>query len=177
MSSDLFGQERAPRRSMMSHESNSGGTDEWLTPPDLIAALGSFDLDPCSPTNRPWDTADRHYTIADDGLRQQWRGRVWMNPPYANAGKWMRRMAEHGHGTALLFVRSETALWQDHVWPHATALLFLRGRLTFHHSGTGARAKSPAGAPSALIAYGHADAKALQTSCLAGAYVDLGGAA
>ena len=26
---------------------------EWLTPPEVIAALGEFDLDPCAPINRP----------------------------------------------------------------------------------------------------------------------------
>ena len=35
--------------------------DEWLTPPYIIEALGRFDLDPCSPINRPWDTATIHY--------------------------------------------------------------------------------------------------------------------
>src|SRR3954447_20073031 len=108
---DLFGVETPPRRAMGSHESASGGSDEWLTPPDLLAALGRFDLDPCAPTTRPWDTAAAHYTIEDDGLRQPWTGRVWLTPPYANAGKWLHRLADHGHGTALIFARTETALW------------------------------------------------------------------
>lgn len=30
-----------------------GDTDEWLTPPHILRALGDFDLDPCSPVNRP----------------------------------------------------------------------------------------------------------------------------
>src|SRR5690349_17616072 len=110
---------------MSAHEKHSGGTDEWLTPPSLIAALGSFDLDPCSPRVRPWDTAAKHYNVEDDGLRQEWRGRVWLNPPYSDAGKWLGRLANHGQGTALIFARTETRLWFDHVWPHATGLLFL----------------------------------------------------
>ena len=57
------------------------GKDEWLTPPELVSALGKFDLDPCSPINRPWDTAKKHYTILDDGLTQPWDGKVWCNPP------------------------------------------------------------------------------------------------
>lgn len=32
-------------------------TDEWLTPPQLLKCLGPFDLDPCSPVDRPWPTA------------------------------------------------------------------------------------------------------------------------
>lgn len=169
---DLFGASAPPSRAIGSHESNSGGTDEWLTPPSLIAALGEFDLDPCAPIRRPWPTARRHYTIEDDGLRQAWHGRVWMNPPYAHAAKWLHRLAEHGTGTALIFARTETAIWFDHVWPHASALLFLRGRLRFHFAD-GRQAKAGAGAPSVLVAYGQGDAAALRASNLAGHFVPL----
>ena len=51
-----------------SHQSANMKTDEWLTPPEIIKALGPFDLDPCSPINRPWDTARKHYTIENNGL-------------------------------------------------------------------------------------------------------------
>ena len=67
---------------MGSHQSIKMQKDEWLTPPDLLEKLGTFDLDPCSPIVRPWDTAKHHYTIHDDGLSQTWFGRVWCNPPY-----------------------------------------------------------------------------------------------
>lgn len=60
------------------------GKDEWLTPPSILKALGDFDLDPCSPINRPWDTAKKHYTIEDNGLNKKWEGRVWCNPPYGD---------------------------------------------------------------------------------------------
>jgi hypothetical protein len=53
-----------------------------LTPRFVIDALGPFDLDPCPPKERPWDTARRHFTEADDGLSRPWKGRVWLNPPY-----------------------------------------------------------------------------------------------
>lgn len=52
--------------------------DEWLTPPELLRALGPFALDPCAPVVRPWDTAERHYTVEDDGLSIPWVGRVWL---------------------------------------------------------------------------------------------------
>jgi hypothetical protein len=58
------------------------GKDEWLTPPGLIRGLGEFDLDPCSPIKRPWNTAKHHYSIDDNGLQKKWFGRVWLNPPY-----------------------------------------------------------------------------------------------
>lgn len=167
---DLFGVEHGDRGAMSAHESHSGGTDEWLTPPDLIRALGSFDLDPCSPRVRPWDTAARHYSIEDDGLCQQWDGRVWMNPPYAHAAKWLDRLARHGQGTALIFARTETRIWFEHVWPKATGLLFLRGRLHFHYA-SGKRAPANAGAPSVLVAYGQRDADVLGSLPVPGYFV------
>ena len=47
---------------------SSTGKNEWLTPPHILRRLGPFDLDPCAPINRPWDTAEHHYTIEDDGI-------------------------------------------------------------------------------------------------------------
>jgi len=177
MSTDLFGVEHGTRRDMASHQIPAGGsrasTDEWLTPPDLIAALGTFDLDPCSPgERRPWDTALKHYGIEDDGLRQPWEGRVWLNPPYSDMRRWLTRLADHGQGTALIFARTETALWFDLVWGRATGVLFLRGRVSFHYVN-GKRAKANSGAPSALIAYGQSDAEILAGEPWPGQYVDL----
>lgn len=147
--------------------------DEWLTPPELLGKLGAFDLDPCSPINRPWATAGQHYTVLDDGLKKPWRGRVWCNPPYgAEAARWLARLADHGDGIALIFARTETAAWVEHVWAKADAILFIAGRLHFHHVD-GTRAAANSGAPSALIAYGVDCAKTLQSCGIAGAFVSL----
>lgn len=35
--------------SLSSHQSARMKNDEWLTPPEIVRALGPFDLDPCSP--------------------------------------------------------------------------------------------------------------------------------
>lgn len=43
---------------LSAHQKN-GGHDEWLTPPEILLALGPFDLDPCAPIVRPWETADQ----------------------------------------------------------------------------------------------------------------------
>ena len=172
MNIDLFGNTATAARAMGSHQSAVGGTDEWLTPPDLIAALGHFDLDPCAPIDRPWPTAERHYTIEDDGLRQKWSGRVWCNPPYAHVWKWLARLADHGTGTALIFVRTETVGFHAQVWERATALLFLKGRLHFHYRD-GERASANAGAPSVLVAYGEDDSRVLSSVPVPGHYVRL----
>lgn len=147
--------------------------DEWLTPPEIIKALGEFDLDPCSPISRPWPTAALHYTIEDDGLSREWHGRVWLNPPYGpHTGTWLERLAIHGQGTALVFARTETEAWHRWVWPMATSVLFIEGRINFHHV-SGAKAKKNAGAPSAFISYGQRDAELLRTCGIAGRWIPL----
>lgn len=161
--------------SMGGHQSAAMLKDEWLTPPSILNALGVFDLDPCAPADgrRPWDTARQHYSVEQNGLAQPWHGRAWVNPPYGlEAARWLERLAEHGDGIALIFARTETAMFFDHVWDKADALLFLRGRLHFHHVD-GTRAAANAGAPSVLVAYGESNVEALRQSGIAGRLVVL----
>lgn len=148
------------------------GKEEWLTPPEIISGLGRFDLDPCSPVNRPWPTTQQHYTIEDDGLQKPWGGRVWCNPPYGpKTGAWLGRCAKHGNAIALIFARTETRAFFDHVWPEADGVLFLRGRLKFYH--VDGKQGGTAGAPSMLVAYGVLNAWALETCKLEGKYLPL----
>jgi hypothetical protein len=160
--------------SMGGHQSAAMLKDEWLTPPCIIEALGPFDTDPCSPIKRPWDTAVHHYDINDSGLHHPWHGRVWLNPPYGlEAALWLDRLAQHGNGIALIFARTETRMFFEHVWHRADALLFIEGRLHFHHVD-GRRAAANAGAPSCLVAYGALNVNALK-QCQLGAFVNLKG--
>lgn len=142
------------KKGMGSHQSSDAGKTEWLTPPVILEKLGSFDLDPCSPINRPWDTAMHHYTVLDDGLNKEWFGKVYCNPPYGSqTSVWLNKLSKHGNGIALVFARTETEMFFEEVWNKADALLFIKGRLFFHHV-TGERGSSNSGAPSVLIAYG-----------------------
>ena len=141
-------------------------SDEWLTPPEVLSRLGAFDLDPCSPINRPWPTATHHFTIEDDGLSLSWDGRVWCNPPFGReAVKWMRRMAEHGNGIALIPARTETEMFYETVWGRADAVLFMKGHPHFHRVD-GSRASFNSGAPICLVAYGVSNVVALDASGL-----------
>ncbi len=161
------------RKGIGSHQSANMKNDEWLTPPHILNALGDFDLDPCAPIIRPWNTANNHFTIETDGLKQNWFGRVWCNPPYGlEAAKWLEKLAEHGNGIALIFARTETKMFFDHVWNKADALLFIEGRLYFHKVN-GERAKANSGAPSVLIAYGSQNVETLKTCNIAGRFVPL----
>lgn len=153
-------------------------THDWITPKEIIEALGgpeSFDLDPCQSPTQPWLCAKRGIVRPQDGLAETWSGRVWCNPPYSvHAANWLAKLARHaadgGSGTALVFARTETAMFHQHVWGIADAILFLEGRLHFHYPD-GRRAEANAGGPSCLIAYGERDAEILSSSNLAGALV------
>jgi hypothetical protein len=146
--------------------------DEWLTPPAVIKSLGDFDLDPCSPVIRPWDTAKAHFDINSDGLKMPWFGRVWLNPPYGDQTfDWMKKLADHGNGIALIFARTETKGFHAQIWGRADAVFFLKGRLKFFHV-TGEQGGS-ANAPSVLVAYGNDNVEALKKCGLQGRFVDL----
>lgn len=191
------------RKGIGGHQSANMKTDEWLSPPEIIAALGQFDLDPCSPIDRPWDTAVKHYTVLDNGLDQEWEGRVWMNPPYGTeCTKWMGKLATHGNGISLIFARTETAMFFQHVWPKADSVFFFEGRLFFHLVDAPNKerclthphewylyneeleskamackhcgvSKANGGAPSCLISYGEHNADAIAHSGLKGKHLPL----
>ncbi|MHB1782642.1 MAG: DNA N-6-adenine-methyltransferase [Acidimicrobiales bacterium] len=142
----------------------SSRSDEWLTPPAILDALGPFDLDPCTPVEMPWRTAGARYSVADDGLGLPWSGRVWLNPPYSDAGAWMSRLAGHGCGTALVFARTDTAWWFASVWGRADLALFLRGRVSFYDATGRPSRAGHATSPSVLVAYGEGDAASLESA-------------
>ena len=145
-----------------------GATNVWLTPPEIIQALGPFDLDPCAAVDQPWPSARTHYTEHDDGLARPWHGFVWCNPPFGpEAGTWIERLAAHGHGIGLTPARTETRWFVRSIWGRADAILFLHGRPHFHRA-TGERAAANSGAPICLAAYGPLGVERLRSSGLAG---------
>lgn len=173
---------------MKAHQRTVGRNDEWGTPPEIVAALGKFDLDPCA-MPRPvkafatWNVA----MPFEDGLKVDWsvgeflakdltpeqRLRVWCNPPFNRYArpKWMAKMADHGNGIMLIPAATETAAFFKYVWERADAVCFLRGRPHFHYAD-GSRASFNCGTAIVLVAYGKQNAEALQNSKL-GKYVPL----
>ncbi len=113
----------------------SSATDLWSTPQPTFDALNAefgFDVDVCAlPENAK---VSKFYTAREDGLAQNWRGKVWMNPPYGRViGKWVRKAYEAAQDGAtvvcLLPARTDTAWFHDYC--QKGEIRFLRGRLKF----------------------------------------------
>lgn len=148
-------------------------TVEWYTPPEIIRALGFFDLDPCTSDTaiKVNSSAKSYYTKKDNGLIMPWHGRIWLNPPYSNPeiGEFMRKMANHNNGIALVFNRCDSAWFHKYVLECADSLLFLRKRIYFVRED-GTPGDRP-GCGSVLIAYGKENTNALLDSGISGKLV------
>jgi phage N-6-adenine-methyltransferase len=76
------------KRDEIPHVSRNTGNNEWYTPLDIILkarlVMDYIDLDPASShqANRIVQ-AREYYTVEDNGLEQEWSGKVWLNPPYS----------------------------------------------------------------------------------------------
>jgi DNA N-6-adenine-methyltransferase (Dam) len=160
------------------HTRSKKTTDDWITPKFLLNRLTNdgqkmFDLDPCACMTQPWPCATKSYTKSDDGLLRVWIGEVWLNPPYGKlAARWLKRLAEHGNGVALIFARTDTKMFFEHIWFKASALLFIKGRMTFNRGdGSAPKMGHNSGGPSVLIAYGEDSTKRLKSVSDLGAFV------
>jgi ParB family chromosome partitioning protein len=75
------------------------GENEWFTPAEYIelarAVLGAIDLDPATRVEaQKIIQARQFFTKADNGLKHEWHGRVWLNPPYSFIAQFADKMIE-----------------------------------------------------------------------------------
>lgn len=130
----------------------SSRTDKWATPQEVFDSLHRefhFETDVCAlPENAK---CRRFFTPKQDGLKQEWRGVCWCNPPYGkDIGRWMQKAYEASSlngATVVCLVpaRTDTAWWQDYATKGEVR--FIRGRLTF------GSATSAAPFPSAIVIF------------------------
>lgn len=122
----------------------TSNTNEWATPQAFFDELNrefSFTLDPCAtPENAK---CSRYFTKEIDGLAQSWQGEtVFCNPPYGrDIAKWVKKAheeVERGATVVMLIpARTDTAYFHDYIYGRYE-IRFLRGRLHFNESKTGA---------------------------------------
>jgi len=130
----------------------SSRSQEWSTPKELFDQLNGifrFTLDPCATCENA--KCKNYFTKAEDGMRQPWIGRVFMNPPYGRqVGKWVRKAFDEAQQNAelvlcLLPARTDTRWW--HQYCMRGEIVFIKGRLKF------GEARNSAPFPSALVLF------------------------
>ena len=160
---------------------------DWYTPPRLLTPLYAandnrpFDLDPCSPCkgDEAPVRALQHFTITDDGLAQEWDGRVvFLNPPFHSIGRWVEKAAgsswcrhmpdapteasaNRDHPlcetvVAVIPARTHTRYWQKYVRDHAR-VFFISGKISFLKGvgGKGVPVKMPFPEGLAIVIWGN----------------------
>lgn len=134
------------RAAQPTHVSQNSCENEWYTPPQYIeaarSAMGAIDVDPASSAvAQKTVNATMWYGIDDDGLSKEWKGRVWLNPPYSKdlIGRFVAKLKESvadGVTTqAVLLVNNATdTAWFHDIAGSVSAACFIRGRISFHDS-------------------------------------------
>jgi hypothetical protein len=105
--------------------------DEWYSPVYIFEALKTeFDIDVCAPKDGvPWIPAKRWFSEEDDGLVQNWYGRVWMNPPYSQPAEWIDKWIQHNNGFALLPINKSK--WFKAMWESKAACVPMKYNIRF----------------------------------------------
>lgn len=118
---------------MAAHE-NIGRSDEWYTPKYIFDALQcDFDLDVAAPVDRRFCSVPAKRFITENSLATEWKGFIWMNPPWSGRGKkelWLKRFLNHAHGIVLTPDRSSAPWWQIAA-KKSDAVLFVNGKIKF----------------------------------------------
>jgi len=101
-------------------------SDEHYTPKWVFDKLGIvFDMDVASPEGGSHVPCKQYFTEAQDGFVQEWKGNIWMNPPFSGATKWADKFMAHGNGIAIL--PASRSRWAEDVWnSEAGVLMFSR---------------------------------------------------
>lgn len=125
------------------HRAMGTGENEWYTPPDVLedvrALLGTIELDPASSdAAQKHVKAQRYFTINDDALGQDWEGKVFLNPPYAQPAieHFATKLAAEYQAGRITEAVMLTHNYTDTRWFHvaesvSAAICFTRGRIRF----------------------------------------------
>lgn len=134
---------------------------DWATPSYFVDLVEKklnlkFELDACAYDHTA--KAPKWYTEKDDALTQDWKGVVWMNPPYGRAlPKWLyyaRQQSKKHKSVIVCLVPART----DTIWFHNNAkkgnLILLKGRISFEKAHGNDTEHKPGAFGSMLIIFG-----------------------
>ena len=129
----------------------TSNTDMWATPLDFFIKLNeefNFETDVCAIESNA--KCKKFFTPEMNGLKQEWTGVCWMNPPYGRGiGEWIKKAYESSLNGAtvvcLIPSRTDTKWWHDYCMKGEVRLV--KGRLKFGDS------KNSAPFPSAVVIF------------------------
>jgi ParB family chromosome partitioning protein len=133
------------------HVSQNSGNQEWYTQDRFIVAarkvMGSIDTDPAScPEANVAVKATKIHTVEDDGLKHEWTGNVWLNPPYGEPlisrfiGHLKDQLVMGNITQAIVLVNNCTETsWFQSLCKTASAICFPSGRISFWTTGRKSR--------------------------------------
>lgn len=119
------------------------GENEWYTPVKYLELarkiMGAIDLDPAtSKFGQKLVQAAKFFTRKEDGLKQEWHGRIWLNPPYSppDIGNFVKKLIEEFHAgrmtQAILLTHNYTdTAWFQGAASAGQAICFTNGRVRF----------------------------------------------
>lgn len=129
----------------MTHEKASRGSDEWFTPKYIFDALGTkFDVDVAGDLTNPFQCVPADSAL-DNGLLEDWRGFVWMNPPFGGRNAlypWVSKFVNHAGGGIALVPDRTSADWWQRLAKKSDAICFVSPKIKFV-SGAGIVGESP----------------------------------
>lgn len=113
---------------------------DWQTPDSVFKPLDDefkFTLDVCAtPQNA---RCENYFTTRENGLLQEWSGCCWMNPPFGDQAKWVKKAyRESRRGVTvvcLLPTRTNTEWWHNYCMKGEVR--FIRGRPKFGNAKYG----------------------------------------
>jgi phage N-6-adenine-methyltransferase len=132
---------------MLNESLFSSEKDDWETPEELFKQLNdefNFTLDPCC--TRETAKCFNFYTAEDNGLTKEWKGSVFMNPPYGRQiVNWVKKAKEESEKgsvvVCLVPARTDTKWWHAYCMK-SSEIRLLTKRLTF--KGASNKATFPA---------------------------------
>lgn len=123
----------------------SSDKHDYETPDDFFAMVNSefkFTLDVCADAKNA--KVKKYYSKRDNGLSQEWHGRVWCNPPYGSEiVQWVEKADSESKRSyckiivMLLPVRSDTKWFHNFIYKKVE-IRFIKGRLRFKNTNSSA---------------------------------------
>jgi len=115
---------------------NGKSTSDHRTPYDFFKKIDEiyhFNLDAAASHENA--LCENYFTIADNSLIQNWKGSVWLNPPYNNIKEFVSKikieLSKDMQKCALLVPNRTDTVWFKNAWKMAEIIYFIHGRLSF----------------------------------------------